>query len=114
MRFGISLISWMLPKILRMRRELMERLEEGRAWIALVAMMFPALGRAPKCPTCVPAEAGTRTGLLLAQEHEIAERGSCRPLPMRSARARFRPCPGKAGKAPGARHRAAEPSNVGC
>src|SRR5881392_3213731 len=45
MRFGISLISWMFPKILRIRRELVFsplvvlRVES----IALVAMCFPAL-----------------------------------------------------------------------
>src|SRR5688572_21016601 len=45
MRFGISEISWMLPKILRIRREDAEpRLVlRARASIALVAMIFPAL-----------------------------------------------------------------------
>src|SRR5688500_20296687 len=45
MRFGISEISWMFPKILRIRREDAEpRLVlRARASIALVAMIFPAL-----------------------------------------------------------------------
>src|SRR3712207_6392492 len=44
MRFGISLISWMLPKILRMRREVLDRPSVvAGASIALVAMVFPAL-----------------------------------------------------------------------
>ena len=45
MRFGMFEISWMLPKILRMRREVVER-AEGTSF-ALVAMIFPALGDAP-------------------------------------------------------------------
>src|SRR4029078_3166282 len=46
MRFGISEISWMFPKILRIRRELvLSPLVVLRgASIALVAMCFPALG----------------------------------------------------------------------
>src|SRR5687767_2539702 len=42
MRFGISLISWMLPKILRMRRELLVRAMVGTSF-CLVAILFPAL-----------------------------------------------------------------------
>src|SRR6476469_1772424 len=45
MRFGISEISWMFPKILRMRRELVfsPLVVLRGASIALVAMCFPAL-----------------------------------------------------------------------
>src|ERR1043165_9761478 len=45
MRFGISEISWMFPKILRMRRCFVLAPEEvlRGASIALVAMCFPAL-----------------------------------------------------------------------
>src|SRR5688572_20506806 len=58
MRFGISLISWILPKILRIRRELvLSPLVVGRgASIALVAMCFPAL-RTREC-TRVPSGVG--------------------------------------------------------
>src|SRR6476661_8608750 len=58
MRFGISEISWMLPKILRIRRCFVLAPPEvlRGASIALVAMCFPALGGA----------------------HESAPRESCR------------------------------------
>ena len=62
MRFGISEISWMLPKILRIRREETEpRLVlRARASIALVAMIFPALsgGRRKAGASGFPALAG--------------------------------------------------------
>src|SRR5690349_1746800 len=93
MRFGISLISWMLPKILRMRRcFVLAPLEVLRgASIALVAICFPALcGRARKAlPLILPAS-----------------RRLCGALPrnplqcVRSVR-QPGPCPGEDGKSPG-------------
>src|SRR6478672_5919891 len=94
MRFGISEISWMLPKILRIRRwlTLFALLCRG-ASIALVAMCFPALcgARADRAPRDgSPAYAGS-----------CLERGPVVPLQcVRSVR-RFGPCPGEDGKSPG-------------
>src|SRR5258708_15698205 len=94
MRFGISEISWILPKILRMRRCLVVfPLEVLRgASIALVAICFPALcedaQRRPR--NCFPG--GTRDRCWSAAP---------RPSPMRSVRAPFGPCPGEDGKSPG-------------
>src|SRR4029434_3270314 len=64
MRFGISLISWMLPKILRIRRWLVFAPPEALrgASIALVAMIVPALlgaGDVSPYPGWSPAHAGT-------------------------------------------------------
>src|SRR5688500_8497460 len=63
MRFGISEISWMLPKILRIRLEEEEpRLVlRARASIALVAMIFPALRGAhaiERSADCAPPSPG--------------------------------------------------------
>src|SRR5919112_3564446 len=93
MRFGISEISWMLPKILRMRRCFVWSPPEvlRGASIALVAICFPALcedawKRPAKFPGCC--------------------RDWCGALPryplqcVRSVR-RFGPCPGEDGKSPG-------------
>src|SRR4030095_4925371 len=108
MRFGISLISWMLPKILRIRRWLVfVPVEVLRgASIALVAMIVPALlGTGDVSPG--------PDGVRLTPEHDVGARF---PLPppqcVRPVR-RSGPVPGRAGKAPGARHRAAEPLFVG-
>src|SRR3982750_4465215 len=92
MRFGISEISWMLPKILRMRRELvLSPLVVLRgASIALVAMCFPALGGRARMR---PAELAGLPAM-------------CGALPryplqcVRSVRL-FGPCPGEDGKSPG-------------
>src|SRR5574338_1008791 len=84
MRFGISLISWMLPKILRIRRAAVVRpdLLFAGASIALVAMSFPALcGNAAKgAPQWIPATAGSCRGALV-------------PLPLSNA---SDPCAGRA------------------
>src|SRR3990170_5052117 len=102
MRFGISEISWMLPKILRMRRELVVRPRTGAAVsIALVAMVIPALLRHPG-----KGLDRTDSGLHRMKDEALAllvhpnAWGLC---------AISGPVPGEAGKAPGARHRAAEP-----
>src|SRR3954462_15287121 len=98
MRLGISLISWMLPKILRIRRELvLSPLVVLRgASIALVAMCFPALGgdarKRPAESAGVPAICGALPRYPL----------QC----VRSVR-RSDPVPERTGKAPGARCRAA-------
>src|SRR3954454_5374282 len=92
MRFGISEISWMLPKILRMRRELVLRplVVLRGAVIALLAMCFPALcGRARKRPT-EPAGVPAMCGALARYPLQC----------VRSVR-RFGPCPGEDGKSPG-------------
>src|SRR5690349_249904 len=106
MRFGMSLISWMFPKILRIRRcfVLAPPVVLRGASIALVAMCFPALcgTRAVAPRDCSPALAG-----------HVLERCSRDPLQcVRSVR-RSDPVPERTGKAPGARHRAAEPLFVG-
>src|SRR5690349_4043332 len=104
MRFGISEISWMFPKILRMRRELvLSPLVVLRgASIALVAMCFPALrGDARKRPAesaGVPAICGALPRYPL----------QC----VRSVR-RSDPVPERTGKAPGARQRAARADMCG-
>src|SRR3982751_422904 len=94
MRFGISEISWMLPKILRMRRELvLSPLVVLRgASIALVAICFPALceARAVAAPQLLPEESRDRCWS-----------AAPRPSPMRAVRAPFGPCPGEDGKSPG-------------
>src|SRR3954451_17902013 len=107
MRFGISEISWMFPKIFRIRRELvLSQLVVLRgASIALVAMCFPALRE------------GARKGAPLMfsrpRPEPVVER--C-PATLSNA---FGPCavsdpvPERTGKAPDARHRAAEPTCVG-
>src|SRR5206468_12014828 len=105
MRFGISLISWMLPKILRIRRCFILAplgLFLRGASIALVAMCFPALrGNArERAPQIAP---GLACRIMF---------GALVPVPLSNA---FGPCansdpvPERTGKAPGARHRAAEP-----
>src|SRR5689334_3632264 len=104
MRFGISEISWMFPKILRMRRELVLSplvVLRGPS-IALVAMCFPALGGDARKR---PAE---RAGVP----------AMCGALPATLSNA-FGPCavsdpvPERTGKAPGARHRAARADMFG-
>src|SRR4249919_2014353 len=70
MRFGISEISWMLPKILRIRRELVlsPLVVLRRASIALVAICFPALRgthASARSANCCPAWAGTCHGALV-------------------------------------------------
>src|SRR4051794_21241393 len=92
MRFGISEISWMFPKILRMRRELVLRplVVLRGAVIALLAMCFPALcGRARKRPA-EPAGVPAICGALARNPLQC----------VRSVR-RFGPCPGEDGKSPG-------------
>src|SRR3954470_8942558 len=104
MRFGISEISWMFPKILRMRRELvLSPLVVLRgASISLVAMCFPALrGDARKRPAeraGVPAMCGALPRYPL----------QC----VRSVR-RSDPVPERTGKAPDARQRAARADMFG-
>src|SRR6185369_3987044 len=106
MRFGISEISWMFPKILRMRRCLFFAPTEvfRGASIALVAMCFPALrGDALVAPrNCFPASAGFVWSAVPGSPLQC----------VRSVR-RSDPVPERTGKAPGARHRAAEPLFVG-
>src|SRR5918997_1770845 len=102
MRFGISEISWMLPKILRIRRCLdFAPLEVFfGASIALVAMCFPALGGdARQRPANSP-------GL---RRNTVVERLPRDPLQCVRPVRRSGPVPERTGKAPGARHRAAEP-----
>src|SRR6185295_8176758 len=94
MRFGISEISWMLPKILRIRRaEAVWVCRLAGASIALVAMMFPALrGNAPVAPrNWFPAAAGMCRGALPPGL----------PLQCVEPVRRFGPCPGEDGKSPG-------------
>src|SRR3954471_17263643 len=104
MRFGISLISWMLPKILRIRRAAVLRpvFFLAGASIALVAMIFPAL--------CGARARALR--FLCSCERQERLVGALFPLPLSNAYgpcANSDPVPERTGKAPGARHRAAEP-----
>src|SRR6185369_5023423 len=106
MRFGISLISWIFPKIFRIRRAAMRPfLEVAGASLALVAICFPALCEpqvAPRSAYKSPAAAGT-----------VVERCSRYPLQcVRSVR-RSDPVPERTGKAPGARYRAARADMFG-
>src|SRR3954454_12783264 len=93
MRLGISEILWMLPKILRIRRELvLSPLVVLRgASIALVAMCFPAL--------CEGAREAPREVSRLQTGHLWS--AAPLPSPMRAVRAPFGPCPGEDGKSPG-------------
>src|SRR3954470_11659683 len=93
MRFGISEISWMFPKILRIRRCLvLSPLEVLRgASIALVAMCFPAL--------CVDAQ--KRPAEFIPADRDLLWSAAPLPSPMLSVRAPFGPCPGEDGKSPG-------------
>src|SRR5438270_1549099 len=106
MRFGISEISWMLPKILRIRRELvLSPLVVLRgASIALVAMCFPALSRrrAEAPPLVCPASAELYCGALPRYPLQC----------VRSVR-RSDPVPERTGKAQGARNRAARADMCG-
>src|SRR6185295_13070389 len=94
MRFGISEISWMLPKIWRIRRAAAVWVcRLAGASIALVAMVFPALR-------------GDATGAPRKWSSATAE--SCRgalppvfPLQCVEPVRRFGPCPGEDGKSPG-------------
>jgi hypothetical protein len=107
MRFGISEISWMFPKILRIRRELVfSPLVVFRgASIALVAMCFPALsrrrmGRAPALSfPALPGEFVERLPATLSNAF-----GPC---------AGSDPVPERTGKAPGARQGAARADMFG-
>src|SRR4051794_24823690 len=94
MRFGISEISWMLPKILRIRRAAVFRpfLVLAGASIALVAILFPALCRSagyPGAPRVFPGERRGPVGFRHVPEYCV---GALIPLPspMRSARAPVR------------------------
>src|SRR6478672_2692785 len=80
MRFGISEISWMLPKILRIRRELVfsPLVVLRGASIALVAMCFPALCEAHANER--PAESAGVPPAMLWSAAPL-------PSPMRSVRA---------------------------
>src|SRR5947209_19712156 len=108
MRFGISEISWMFPKILRMRRELvLSPLVVLRgASIALVAMCFPALSRRRRW---------TRAPLLV---HRLVAGHVVERCPATLSNA-FGPCAGsdpvpeRTGKAPDARQRAARADMFG-
>src|SRR6185369_5022777 len=93
MRFGISEISWMLPKIFRIRRCLfLAPLEVLRgASIALVAMCFPAL--------C--GDARKRPAEFIPAARDLLWSAAPLPSPMLSVRAPFGPCPGEDGKSPG-------------
>src|SRR4051812_45150109 len=108
MRFGISEISWMLPKILRIRRELvLSPLVVLRgASIALVAMCFPALREAHARARSAEMSPGRCRNL------SWSAGPAAPPQCLRSVR-RSDPVPGRTGKAPGARHRAAEHLFVG-
>src|SRR3954471_5164873 len=98
MRFGISEISWMLPKIFRIRRELvLSPLVVLRgASIALVAMCFPALGGRARMR---PAELAGLPAMC----------GALPRYPLQCVRSvrRSDPVPERTGKAPGARQGAA-------
>src|SRR3982750_162147 len=98
MRFGISLISWMLPKILRIRRAAVLRpvLFLAGASIALVAMVFPALMRMREV-----ARAPLVSSPVLGREPVSWSADPVCSSPMRSIRAPFGPCPGEDGKSPG-------------
>src|SRR5439155_8764967 len=106
MRFGISEISWMFPKILRIRRELvLSPLVVLRGVsIALVAMCFPALCEAR---VCAPREVPRRLPGDVVERCPATLSNACGPC------ANSDPVPERTGKAPGARHRAAEPSICG-
>src|SRR5438270_1580548 len=82
----------MLPKILRMRRELVLRplVVLRGAVIALLAMCFPALAGAHRCAPAEPA--GVPGDVWSAARYPL----QC----VRSVR-RFGPCPGEDGKSPG-------------
>src|SRR5258708_9652132 len=104
MRFGISEISWMLPKILRMRRELVLRplVVLRGAVIALLAMCFPALGgrasERPAEPAGVPAMYGALPATL---SNAFGPCAVSDPVPERTV------------KAPDARHGAARADMIG-
>src|SRR5919202_1058409 len=102
MRFGISEISWMLPKILRIRRELvLSPLVVLRgASIALVAMCFPAL--------CGNTRDGSRSAFVhrLVAGH-VVERCPATLSNAYGPCANSDPVPERTGKAPGARNGAA-------
>jgi len=97
MRLGISEISWTLPKILRMRRELvLSPLVVFRgASIALVAIVFPALE--------LKLTQGKRepSSVLRPGPELSLERYPRSSSPIRLVRALFGPCPGEDGKSPG-------------
>ena len=84
-------ISWMLPKILRMRREVVERAEG--ASFALVAMLFPALGDAPLTSASqddlLPARQGARMSPGVTRNTKV-ERSPLCPSPSVRTAARFR------------------------
>src|SRR6478672_10282949 len=94
MRFGISEISWMLPKILRIRRELVFRplVVLRGASIALVAICFPALcesARSGAPRNCFP---GMLPGSLL-ERCPATLSNSCGPCAVRTLSRRGREKP---------------------
>ena len=98
----MSEISWMLPKILRMRRVFVERFPAG-ASIALVAIVFPALGENAGAPRRLfPGEGrGPVTGLLPSQEHMKWSATPGPPLQFVRPVRWSGPVPERTGKAPG-------------
>src|SRR5688572_15974897 len=98
MRFGISEISWTLPKILRMRRELvLSPLVVLRgASIALVAIVFPALE--PK----LTQRSGSPTRFFGVGRSELGALPPVFPLQCVWPVRWFGPCPGEDGKGSGA------------
>src|SRR5688572_1782494 len=97
MRFGISEISWTLPKILRMRRELvLSPLVVLRgASIALVAIVFPALE--PK----LTQRSGSPTRFFGVGRSELGALPPVIPLHACGPCAGSGPVPERTGKAPG-------------
>src|SRR5690349_18502146 len=105
MRFGISEISWTLPKILRIRRELVvSPLVVLRvASIALVAIVFPALREnAGAPPPIVPRRrpGSSNWAPAFAGAHEV-ERYPGPPLQFVRPVRLSGPVPERTGKAPG-------------
>ena len=100
----MSEISWMLPKILRMRREVVERAEVGTSF-ALVAILFPALGDAPLTSASqdrppAPDGQGARLSPGASRDTKV-ERFPSAPHPPFEPLRGIGSCPGEDGKDPG-------------
>src|SRR5207237_231908 len=106
MRFGISLISWMLPKILRIRRAaaVWPLFFLAGASIALVAMIFPALcgAQVSRRSTVVPRRRPEpSSGHLPSQVHDVGALLPALPPQCVEPVRLIGPCPGEDGKSPG-------------
>jgi hypothetical protein len=104
----------MLPKILRMRREVVER-AVGTSF-TLVAMLIPALGGAPSgAPQDdrQPERAGARMNPGGGQDTKVERFFPQLPHHSFGPLRGIGPCPGEDGKDPGRTEGAAEPSIIG-